>query len=270
MNLQSLGYKSELVFLNFDGKVDQRDSYLVMRTLTNPNYFWGNLLVYNRPPQKGDCSKWVETFKKEFTDPRIYHITLAWDAPAGGVCDVTEFLEKGFELEAKAVLAASKVVPPPKFNKDLVVKTLGSPGEGTNEWQAMIELQVNSAHDNLPRHEWEGFYQSQSTRYQKMSQAGLGHWYGGFLNEKLVAGLGIFHSDGIGRFQIVCTDPNYRRQGLCGTLVYQAALHALEKFKLKHLVMCADPDYYAIKIYESVGFKRQQTEYGVYWWDKNR
>lgn len=266
MILHSLGYQSELVFLNFDGKVEDRDSYVVMRTLTNPNFFWGNLLVFNRPPEKGDYKSWVENFKKEFTDPGIYHITLAWDSVNGGVGDVSEFLENGFELEAKAVLTASEVVPPPKFNKDLVVKTI----ENQEDWQSMIELQVKSAHDNLTRHEWESFYKSQSSRYQKMSEAGLGHWYGGFLNGKLVAGLGIFHSDGVGRFQIVCTDPAYRRQRLCGTLVYKSAQHILDNGLVKTLVMCADPDYYAIKVYESVGFKQQQLEYGVYWWDKNR
>ena len=95
MKLQSLGYKSELVFLNFDGKVDNRDSYLVMRTLTNPNYFWGNLLVYDRLPQKGDYKKWIQDFKNEFTDPKIYHVTLAWDHAAGGIetdpCDWCKF-----------------------------------------------------------------------------------------------------------------------------------------------------------------------------------
>ena len=133
----------------------------------------------------------------------------------------------------------------------------------------MIELQVRSAHENLPKQEWEKFYRSQSIRYQAMVQAGFGNWYGGYLNGRLVSGLGIFHRNGVGRFQIVCTDPNYRRLGLCGTLVYLASIHAIEKMNLNKLVMCADPDYFAIQIYESIGFKQQQLEHGVYWWDRN-
>ncbi len=266
MNLQGLGYQSEFVFLNFDGQIENRGSYFVMRTLTNPNFFWGNPLVFSQPPKKGDHKKWIDLFKQEFTDPSIYHITLAWDNVQAGIGDVSEFLEQGFELEVKAVLTSEHVVPPPKLNLEMEVRTL----QTTEEWQSMIELQVRSAHDNLPRHEWESFYTSQSLRYQKMSKAGLGNWYGGFMNGKLVAGLGLFYAHGIGRFQIVCTDPNVRRQGLCGTLVYKSALQVFAENKVKTLVMCADPDYHAIKIYESVGFKRQKLEYGVYWWNKNR
>ena len=47
MKLRSLGYQSELIFTSFDGKVEDRGSYLVVRTLTNPNFFWGNLLIFD-------------------------------------------------------------------------------------------------------------------------------------------------------------------------------------------------------------------------------
>ena len=265
MKLSSLGYKSELIFTSFDGKVEDRDSYLVMRTLTNPNFFWGNLLIFDRPPKPGDFKSWVSQFKKEFPDPRIYHVTLGWDSNDGTSGDVSEFLENGFELEIKAVLSASSVIKPPKFNEYLVVRPITS----DDEWSQMVNLQVESAHDNLPPEEWRKFYESQKRRYQAMTKASLGHWYGGFLEGRLVAGLGIFHREGIGRFQSVCTSPHYRRQGLCGTLVYLSALHAFDVMGAKDLVMCADPDYYAIKIYESVGFKKVQTEHGVYWWDRS-
>lgn len=265
MKLKSLGYQSELIFTSFDGKVEDRGSYFVVRTLTNPNYFWGNLLIFDRPPQKGDMPHWVHLFKKEFRDPRIYHVTLAWDSGDGSVGDVSEFTNEQYELQATAVLSAGAAHKPPKFNSDLEVRPL----RNRNEWDQMVQVQVRAAHDNLPKEEWEKFYRSQSLRYQEMSQANFGAWYGGFLNGRLVTGLGIFHKNGVGRFQIVCTDPEFQRRGLCGTLVYQSAQHAFKEFKIKDLVMCADPDYHAIKIYESVGFQKQQLEHGVYWWDRN-
>lgn len=265
MNLQSLGYKSELIFTSFDGSVEDRGTYLVVKTLTNPNYFWGNLLIFERPPQKGDLQEWIQIFKSEFPDPRIYHITLAWDSSDVSIGDVSEFLEAKFELEDKAVLTTRSVKPPPKFNSHLEIRTL----QTQQEWDEMIKVQVLAAHDHLPKEEWEKFYKSQSIRYRKMSESGLGNWFGGFLDGRLVSGLGIFHRDGIGRFQTVCTDPQFQRQGLCGTLVYRASQHALSEYKLSQLVMCADPGYHAIKIYESVGFEQQQLEHGVYWWDRN-
>jgi len=103
-----------------------------------------------------------------------------------------------------------------------------------------------------------------------MEKASFGNWYGAFIEEKLVGGLGIFHRNRLGRFQTVSTDPNFQRRGVCQTLVYQASQEILKSGQVDNLVMCADPDYHAIKIYEMVGYKRQLTEHGVYWWDKER
>lgn len=266
MNLKSLGYRSDLIFTDFDGKVEDRGSYLVVRTLSNPNFFWGNLLIFDRPPRSSDFEEWKSLFKKEFTDPSIYHMTFTWDSPSGDVGDVSRFVENGFELQKQVVLATSEVNEPPHLKSDLVVRPLSD----TEEWEQMIGIQTDSAHSNLPRNEWESFYKSQSTRYRKMSQAGLGHWFGGFLNNKLVAGLGVFHDGEIGRYQIVCTHPEYTRRGICGTLVYRSAQFAFQEMQLKKLIMCADEEYHAARIYESVGFRPVQKEHGVYWWDKNR
>lgn len=209
---------------------------------------------------------WIDLFRREFTNPKIYHVTLAWDSPTGEIGDVSEFLENGYRLEGNAVLSASEVVKPSKFNKELEVRTIS----GNEEWERMIQIQMASAHDHLSLAEWESFYRKQSERYQAMEQAGFGHWYGGFFEGQLVAGSGIFYRRGLGRFQTVSTDPAFQRRGFCQTLVYLASESVLASGKVEQLVMCADPDYHAIKIYESVGFKRQLVEYGVYWLDKHR
>jgi hypothetical protein len=263
--IKSLGYRSEQIFTNFDGKVEVREDYFVIRTLTNPNFFWGNLLLFNRPPKLGDFETWLNLFKKEFPDPCVYHVTVAWDTPNGEVGDPSEFIAQGFELECNAVLTAQSVRKPPKYNNQLFVRALANDGD----WDQMVNLQVASADNHLPREEWLKFYVSQSLRYKAMSKAGLGDWYGGFIDGKLVAGLGLFYQNGIGRFQQVCTDPNYRRQGICGTLVYQTSLLTLKYYGVRDLVMCADPDYFALKIYESVGFQQTNIDYGLCWWDRN-
>jgi hypothetical protein len=121
MELKALGFKSELIFTGFDGQVIDRGEYLVIKTLSNPNFFWGNLLIFNSPPKAGDYQKWIEVFKKEFTDPRIYHVTIAWDSNYGAIGDVSEFVENGYELEANGVLSstASHIVKPPVFKSQM-------------------------------------------------------------------------------------------------------------------------------------------------------
>lgn len=265
MELKALGFKSEFIFTSFDGVVEDCGHYLVIRTPTNPNFFWGNLLIFDHPPVAGDYEKWVELFKKEFTDPRIYHITLAWDSGVEIGSQVEKFLEAGYKLETNGVMSATSVVKPPRFSEELEVRPLAS----NKEWEDMIQVQIDSAHEYLSKVEWESFYRKQSIRYQKMVEAKMGEWFGGFIDGKLVASLGIFYKDGLGRFQIVSTHPDYRRKGYCGTLVYKTALYAFENFGVKDLVMCADPDYFAINIYESCGFQRRHIEQGVSWFDKD-
>jgi hypothetical protein len=210
MKLESLGYRSDLIFASFDGKVEDRGSYLAVRTPTNPNFFWGNLLIFDQPPRSSDFESWMNLFKNEFTDPSIYHVTFAWDSLAGDLGEVTPFIQHGFELQKQIVLVASDVHVPAKFSVDLEVRPLSSEGE----WDRMIEIQIESANDTLPRQEWEKFYRSQAKRYQKMVAAGLGYWFGGFLRDNLVGSLGVFHDGEIGRYQIVSTHPDHRRRGV--------------------------------------------------------
>lgn len=54
---------------------------------------------------------------------------------------------------------------------------------------------------------------------------------------------------------MVGTDPKARRQGLCGRLVYEVSMQALAAGRAERLVMVADPEYFAARIYESVGFQ---------------
>ncbi len=267
MNLKSLGYRSEQIFTSFDGELQDRGPYQVVRTPTNPGYYWGNLLIFDRAPVRSDFLNWVKTFKSEFPGPEIRHVTLAWDVPDVG--DVSQFLENGYEFQAQAVLAAKQVRRPLRFSSDLEVR----PISGREEWNSLIQLQTDSVADSetsaMPRTDWQRFYESQRPRYQKMIEAGVGEWYGGFLERRLVCGLGIFQREGLGRFQIVATHPDFRRRGFAGTLVFRAAEHAMKKFSITELVICADPDYHAIGIYEQVGFERRGLEYGVYWWKRD-
>lgn len=266
MELKSLGYRTQLIFTSFDGKAEDRGDYWAIHTLSNPNFFWGNLLIFSRPPLIGDFENWTKRFKEEFKDPRIYHVTCAWQSAKDETGDVSEFLAHDFLLESTAVLSTTSVTEPPKFNSNVEVRKLRS----ENEWQRMIEVQVKCAHDHLSHAEWELFYRRQAHRFQRMEAAGYGRWYGAFLEGNLVGGLGIFYRDGLGRFQIVSTDPDYQRRGICQTLVYLASRDVLTEGVVRDLVMCADPEYHAIRIYESVGFERQVTEHGVYWWDKEK
>ena len=107
-------------------------------------------------------------------------------------------------------------------------------------------------------------------QYRKMIESGNGRWFGATFDNQIVGSLGIFSDGDIGRYQIVSTRKDFQRRGVCSTLVYKSAKYALEKMKLNKLVMVADEDYHAAKIYESVGFIPTEKQVGVCWWDKSK
>lgn len=266
MKLRSLGYRTDLIFSRFDGSVTDRGDYLVVRTDSNPNYFWGNFLIMNRPPAPGDLGKWKEAFRREFTDPRIYHLTFGWDSPEGDLGFSDDFVADGFRLERNICLVAESVHLPPKPCPELSVR----PVRTDEEWEEVIRIQLACAQDHLSLRAWEEFHRNQVARYRAMIRAGRGDWFGGWLNDRMVGSLGLFRDGDLGRYQYVSVDPDHRRKGVCGTLVFTVGEIGFREWGLRTQVMIADEEYHAARIYESVGFQPAERMAGLCWWDKSR
>ncbi|NUM88688.1 MAG: GNAT family N-acetyltransferase [Bdellovibrionales bacterium] len=266
MAIQSLGFKTEMIFHRFDGVVVDRGDYIVVKTPSNPGFFFGNLLLFFQAPKIGTLRQWKETFRKEFVDiPEVRHLTFLWDSPAEGVGETTELEQEGFKVDFSVVLTAKAVHAPKKMNSHVTIRPLST----DSEWRQVTENQILSKSFDFKEPEYRIFKERQMARYRAMSEQGQGHWFGAFLDGKLVGDLGIYRDGTLGRFQSVETHPDFQRQGVCGTLVYKSARFALEKMGLMDLVMVADENYHAAKIYESVGFAPTAKEYSAFWWDKD-
>jgi len=263
MHVHSLGYRTDLIFPAFDGQILDRGAYLVILTPTNPGFYWGNFLLFANPPGEGDLESWKSLFAQEIgAKIRAEHFAFGWDTVNGETGVIQPFLVAGFNLGQSYVLTAQQVNLPPKYNREAEVRPLVS----DQDWEQATQNQLAC---RIPGHSLESyrvFKTDQMRRYRQMSQAGLGHWFGAFLGARLVTELGIFTSGRLGRFQQVGTHPEYRRQGLCGALVYQASRYALEKMGVETLVMVAEEHYHAAKIYESLGFRPRERQVGLDWW----
>ncbi len=62
----------------------------------------------------------------------------------------------------------------------------------------------------------------------------------------------------LARFQSVETHPAFRRRGLAGTLVHVLSCYGFGELGARTLVMVADPDYAAIRIYRAAGFTARE------------
>ena len=266
MKVKSLGYQTDLIFPGFDGELIDKGDYLVILTANNPTFHWGNFILFKNPPQRDDVALWKSLFQREIASQLdVSHITFGWDTSDGEIGDVELFLKEGFDLSKSIVLFTNEVNRPAKYNSDVEIRPISEDWE----WQQATTNQIACREEGHDIESYTQFKTDQMLRYKKMSKAGIGHWFGAFLGDKLVADLGIFQVDKTARFQNVVTHPDYRRLGICGTLVYESSRFAFEKMNVKTLVMVADEEYHAARIYESVGFKPKERQVGLSWWKRS-
>jgi ribosomal protein S18 acetylase RimI-like enzyme len=260
MKVKSLGYRTDLIFPAFDGEILDRGSYLAVRTPSNPTFYWGNFLLFEHPPAEGDFDRWRDLFAREIgVPPGTKHMAFGWDTVGGEQGFAAPFLADGFSLDQSTVLTAGRLVPPAHPAPDLVVRPLRS----DDDWAQAVENQVVTREGEHAECDYRIFRERAMARYRKMAERGSGDWFGGFLGGKLAADLGIFHSGRVGRYQSVQTLPDFRRRGFAGTLVYEASTYAMDRYGLDTLVIVAETDSAAGRLYQSLGFELAEHQVGL-------
>ncbi len=259
MKIDSKAFLTDLFFHRFTGIVLEYDEFLVIKTPTNPTFFWGNLLYFKNPPTPYSYLLWKELFNDQFKTMGVEHMTFAWDSITGDVGSPELFLNDGFNLETSIVMVADTIVKPKKINHELQIKLI----DNESDWEKVIENHVLCRAEHFQEIPYRKYAAKKIADYRLMIKDQKGFWVGAFLGERLVGDLGIFAQNGLGRFQTVGTHPDYRRQGICSTLVYQTCLFAMEQMQVKEFIMVADPFYHAAKIYESVGFLPKEMQIGL-------
>jgi hypothetical protein len=238
------------MLIGWDGVVDEVDGAIRARSPSNPQFRFGNFLLFPDAPRPGDAAAWIAQFDAAFRDdPRIRHVCLRWDRPDGARGAADELAAIGFTIEETIVLDTATPHPPPRVNREVELRRI----ESDADWAAVGALQAAtmSEFDGAAGAE---FARYQIARYRRFAGAGRGAWFGAFWGGALAADMGVFVEDGLGRFQAVETAAAFRRRGLCGTLAYHAARTALSELGAERLVLVGLPDHTSA-IYRSVGFE---------------
>ncbi len=265
MKLNSLSLQTNMIFARNESEIISRESYIVVKTLSNPTFHWGNYLIFKKPPVQGDIVNWMNIFQREFAHYKTFkHYVFAWDQDLEP--QSAEYLSYGFSLEKSVSLQASSVIPPKHYNPDLNIRLLKT----SAEWEKALELQTITRDPKHSYKSFRDFKKKQDESYQNLIRDNRGGRFGAFKGDELIADLGIYFEGPLARYQSVVTHPDYRKMGACGTLVYESGKHALENWGVKTLCMEADPDYHAARIYESVGFSPKENSYALYWYQPDQ
>jgi len=255
MEVRSLGFRTDLMIRALEGsQLTDRGGYVVIRTPRNPDFWWGNFLLVPGPPAASEPERWLAAFGAEF--PGAAHVTLGIDTTAAAGVDIAAYRAHGLAPELSAVMTAGSLHAPPFPNEAATVRPLTS----DEDWRQAAELRaVLTA--GMPGSEPE-FLAARVAAERALTRSGHGWWFGAFAGRKLAAQLGLItDGSGIARYQNVETHPDARRQGLAGTLVWRAGQHALAD-GARTLVIVADPQEGAIRVYRSVGFEQRETQLG--------
>ena len=249
VDVASLGFQTDLMIRRLAGSVivDRRE-YLVVRTPANPGFWWGNFLLFPAPPQPGDVADWVAAFTAEF--PGAGHLAFGVDGTRGEHGDPAELAGFGLAAQVSTALTALRLREPARPGTDAVFRPLAS----DDDWAQAAELGLAcDDHRDDPDHRL--FAERKLREVRELCVRGHGAWFGAFADGWMRSGCGIFAGPaGLLRFQSVETDPGYRRRGLAGRLVYEAGTYGLTALGAGPLVIVADPDDVAIRIYRSLGF----------------
>jgi ribosomal protein S18 acetylase RimI-like enzyme len=264
---RALTWATHVDVLPPDRELSRRKDCTVIRCPSNPRHWWGNLLLFDDPPAPGERASWELRFAAEFApDREVRHVTLAWDRTTGELGAAREFTAAGYTLEETVALVCDPgdLRPHPRADRSVRIRVLDpSPGADLAVWDQVTDLQAADRPTGEEPRSARAFVEQRLADLRELFRDGRGAWYAAVAGDRVVAGCGIVVSGGRGRYQSVDTLAGFRRRGICSRLVVAAGHHAAEHYRADRLVICADPSYHALGLYESLGFGRAEHTAGV-------
>ena len=153
-------------------------------------------------------------------------------------------------------MTATSVHAPPRPNTEATYRSL----ESDADWEQQVELTMAGEEIGYDRQ----FSEGRARQHRRLAEDGHGQYWGAFEGGRLLASMGLFRaSPGLARFQTVKTHPDARGRGLAGTLVHEISRFGFADLDARTLVMVADPEYLAIRVYRSVGFADTEVQIGT-------
>jgi ribosomal protein S18 acetylase RimI-like enzyme len=264
--IRSLAWATDVDVLPLDATLTRHDGFWVVRSPSNPVHYWGNFLLFDDPPRAGDGGRWEAKFAAAFGERVPDHRSFAWDRTDGATGAVErEFIDRGYELQRTVGLLARprELVHHRRANREVLVRAL-DPAADHDAWSQVIELWVAGREPSFAEREYREFAGARLADLRALFQAGRGAWWVAELKLGEVAGsLGIVVTGSRARYQTVDTAERYRGRGICSRLVVEAAHTTAARHPVEHFVICADPDYHALGLYESLGFVAVERVAGV-------
>jgi GNAT superfamily N-acetyltransferase len=242
-----LGWATDLAVLEHSGSiVEDREDHLIVRSPHNPDFHWGNCLFVTDEDAVDDARRWVDTFQSAF--PQATWVAIGLTRMPD---DQDVWMALGLQLELDDVLTTSILPRQTPLPSGYTVRRLSGQDWAQSVARSVAENDRTGEHD--PR-SFERFAQSQAQARRALSKRDIGASFGAFVDDKLIADLGIVRCGSTARYQSVGTDDEHRRQGLASHLLGVAAQWAADG-GCDRWVIVTEATNPAGRVYRSLGFE---------------
>lgn len=250
--IRSDGIASDVLVSRGVSVVEDHGNYTVLRTPSEPNYWFGNTVIMRDPPLDPACH--VRVFHKEF--PEVRHICIQYDIPNFQLGEMEAwFIESGFEIDHVAFLALTGPANPSDIPDGLTVRQIAG-----DDWDQLTDLQQEiGIEEGYNDADHRDYLEGRNRNRRAQIARGEGAWFGVFDGDLLVADMGLFHDGTIGRFQSVETRASYRNRGICAGLLTHVVDWARAINPRMRLLIAADAGGAPRRIYERAGFEPFET-----------
>ena len=252
MRVHSIAWRTDLELRRLEGaRLTDHTDHIVVRTPENPSYRWGNFILLAGARETLDAQVCASRFAAAF--PRADYVAVGLDSRPEERPAIAGLAGTGMIREVNAVLTADALRAPVSRPPEAELRRL----HGEKDWRKAVALRL-SADEGSEGPGYREFLERNMRAVRRVCESGRGAWFGAFRGGEIVSGVGIFDAGrGAARFQAVDTHPAHRRQGLASSLLALAGEYAREQLGANTLVIVADPQYFAIRIYRSLGFRER-------------
>lgn len=249
--IRSLALATDLMVRSDVSELVSKGHYTILRTPQEPDFWFGNAILLHLPPKSETADDLIALSRAAF--PNAAHVCLQWDVPDMSLPQeiVADLTLQGFDVDVSDTLVLNEPLARPALPDGLRVAALATENDWAQSLALGMEIAVEDGYDPVLHRP----YLAQSVEGQRRRiRDGRGAWFGVFAGDLLVAQMGVFHDGKLIRYQQVETRATHRRGGICAALLGHAGAWAMGRAPDAKVVIVADADGPAGRIYRRSGF----------------
>jgi GNAT superfamily N-acetyltransferase len=252
----SFDWATDLEILRLTGSdIQEYEDHIIVKTPSNPKYHWGNCLLVLDHSSVSQAQTWVSKFHQNF--PKADWISIALPVMPKNLED---WQSHGISFDLLEVLQTNELPQAFPLPSGYLVRAL----DGA-DWEllAQKEIEENLISKMYEPKDYEEFIIQTNQARKELCEKGKAAWFGAFLENQLVASLGIVICGTTARYQSVETRSSHRKKGLASHLLGVAAKWAAENGCINWVIVTESTNE-AGRVYRRAGFNNVQGSVNAY------